>query len=116
MKFDGKVATGALGRKHLVELSGDIGVCIYDEGWFAPHTIRIFRKGPDGGLQPLDGIPPEGPELTERSDPDRYMYVPVGKMGNLSVTVTGIVGKEAYQKNFSKYEEWVTQNLARSFN
>ncbi len=116
VKFDGKVAAGSLGHKHLVELSGDIGICIYDEGWFAPHTIRIFRKGPDGGLQPLEGIPPEVPELTERSDPDRYMYVPVGKMGNLSVTVTGIVGKDTYQKNFSKYETWVTQNLARAFN
>jgi hypothetical protein len=37
------------------------------------------------------------------------MYVPVGRMGNLTVTVVGILGKEAFQRNFSDYVTWVEQ-------
>ena len=105
--FDGKVAAGATGRKHLMELDGDVGVCVHNVGWSAPHVIRILRKGADGGLQKLKRIAPEDPVIIERSDAHAYMYVPVGRMGNLTVTVVGVLGKEAYERAFIPYAQWV---------
>ena len=73
----------------------------------APHVIRILKKGADGGLEKLERIQPGYPIMTERSDPFAYMYVPVGRMGNLTVTVVGVLGKEAYDRAFSTYAAWV---------
>ena len=105
--FDGKIAAGATGRKHLMELDGDLGVSVHNAGWSAPHVIRILRKGADGGLQKLKPIQPGDPVMTERSDPLAYMYVPVGRMGNLTVTVVGVLGKEAYERAFTAYAQWI---------
>ena len=69
--------------------------------------IRILRKGADGGLQKLKPIQPGDPVMTERSDPLAYMYVPVGRMGNLTVTVVGVLGKEAYERAFTAYAQWI---------
>ena len=107
--FDGKLAVGGLGRKRLMELDGDVGVSVLNVGWQGPQVIRILKKRPDGGLQKLEPIQPAHPDLTERTKPDGYMYVPVGRMGNLTVTVVGILGKEAFDRNFSEYVTWVKQ-------
>ena len=42
-----------------------------------------------------------------RSNLDGFMYVPVGRVGNLTVTVIGILGKEAFRRNFQDFAEWV---------
>lgn len=105
--FDGRVPVGATGKKHLMELDGDVGVSVWNFGWYAPHVIRILKKGADGGLQNLERIQPGHPELTERSRLDGFMYVPVGRVGNLTVTVIGILGKETFERNFRDYADWV---------
>lgn len=105
--FDGRVPVGATGKKHLMELDGDVGVSVYNVGWYAPHVIRILKKGSDGGLQNLERIQPGHPELIERSNLDGFMYVPVGRVGNLTVTVIGILGKETFDRNFGEYAAWV---------
>jgi hypothetical protein len=105
--FDGRVPVGATGKKHLMELDGDVGVSVYNVGWYAPHAIRILKKGSDGGLQNLDRIQPGHPDLVERSHLDGFMYVPVGRVGNLTVTVIGILGKEAFERNFGEFAAWV---------
>lgn len=107
--FDGRLAAGGLGRKHLMELDGDVGVSVCNVGWAGPQVIRILGKRPDGGLQKLERIPPAHPDLTERTRPDGYMFIPVGRMGNLTVTVVGILGKEVFRRNFSDYVAWVEQ-------
>ncbi|MDA0745782.1 MAG: hypothetical protein O2954_04640 [bacterium] len=107
--FDGRISAGGLGKKHLMDLDGDIGICIHDQGWPAPHVIRIFRKRPDGSLENLAPIAPDHPALIERARPGGYMYVPVGRQGNLSVTVIGIMGEEAFEKNFRRYADRVQQ-------
>ena len=109
VEFDGRLAVGELGRKHLMDLDGDVGVSVLNVGWQGPCVIRILKKRPDGGLQRLERIAPGHPDLTERTRPEGYMYVPVGRMGNLTVTVVGILGKEAFQRNFSDYVTWVEQ-------
>ena len=109
VEFDGRLAVGELGRKHLMDLDGDVGVSVLNVGWQGPCVIRILKKRPDGGLQKLERIAPAHPDLTERTRPEGYMYVPVGRMGNLTVTVVGILGKEAFQRNFSDYVTWVEQ-------
>lgn len=107
--FEGKLPAGGRGRKHLMELDGDVGVSVYNAGWQGPYVIRILKKRPDGGLQKLDRVQPAHPVLMERSNPDSYMFVPVGRMGNLTVTVVGILGKEAFERNFREYADWVEQ-------
>jgi hypothetical protein len=92
-----------------MELDGDVGVSVYNAGWQGPYVIRILKKRPDGGLKKLERVQPGHPVLTERSNPEGYMYVPVGRMGNLTVTVIGILGKEAFERNFREYAEWVEQ-------
>lgn len=105
--FEGKLPAGARGKKHLMQLDGDVGISVYNAGWQGPHVIRILRKRPDGGLEKLERLRPEHPGLLERSHTRGYMYVPVGRMGNLTVTVIGILGKEAFERNFREYAEWV---------
>ena len=105
--FDGRVPVGATGKKHLMELDGDVGVCVHNVGWYAPHVIRILKKSSDGGLQNLERIQPGHPDLTERSNLDGFMYVPVGRVGNLTVTVIGVLGKETFERNFGEYAAWV---------
>ena len=107
--FEGKLPAGARGKKHLMELDGDVGVSVYNAGWQGPHVIRILRKRPDGGLEKLERLVAGHPALLERSHTRGYMYVPVGRMGNLTVTVIGILGKEAFERNFRDYAEWVEQ-------
>ena len=76
--FDGRVPVGSTGKKHLMELDGDVGISVHNVGWYTPHTIRILKKGADGGLQNLERIQPGHPDLTERSKLDGFTYVPVG--------------------------------------
>ncbi len=109
--FDGRVSVGAIGKKHLMELDGDVGICVHNVGWYAPHVIRILKKGADGGLQNLERIQAGHPDLTERSKMDGFMYVPVGRVGNLSITVVGILGKEAFRRNFKEFADWVEEEV-----
>ena len=94
-----------------MELDGDVGICVHNVGWYAPHVIRILKKGADGGLQNLERIQAGHPDLTERSKMDGFMYVPVGRVGNLSITVVGILGKEAFRRNFKEFADWVEEEV-----
>jgi|GEM_PF-2367869 hypothetical protein len=107
--FEGKLPAGARGKKHLMELDGDIGVSVYNTGWQGPYVIRILRKRPDGGLEKLERLQPGHPALRERSHQRGYMYIPVGRMGNLTATVIGILGKEVFERNFRAYADWAEQ-------
>ena len=71
------------------------------------NNLRTRISGPVAGLQNLEHIQPGYPELTERSNLDGFMYVPVGRVGNLTVTVIGILGKEAFRRNFQDFAQWV---------
>ena len=109
--FDGRVPVGATGKKHLMELDGDVGVSVHNVGWYAPHAIRILKKSSDGGLQNLELIQAGHPDLTERANLEGFMYVPVGRVGNLTVTVIGILGKETFERNFQEYADWVEGDM-----
>jgi hypothetical protein len=113
VEFDGRVPVGATGKKHLMALDGDVGVSVYNVGWYAPHAIGILKKSAGGGLQNLERIQPAHPELTERSNMEGFMYVPVGRVGNLTVTVIGILGKETFERNFQDYATWVEADLEK---
>ena len=105
----GHLPVGGPSRGNPMSLDGDIGVSVHNEGKQAPHVVRISRREPNGKLRGLSPVPPESREFADRSAPESYMHIPVGRTQGVSVTVVGIMDRKAYEENFLKYEQWVKQ-------
>ncbi|MFT5376618.1 MAG: hypothetical protein ACI906_003456 [Candidatus Latescibacterota bacterium] len=73
---------------------------------YSPHLISMFWRGSDGGREKAEFVAAQDAALWDRTAGLTHrMYIPAGRLkNNLSLTVTGFMSEDVYERILKEYE------------